>query len=244
MNASPRLLLVSLRDTHDPMAQHERACVAAVCDVPEAHIAVHQGLSDPLTADDLTGIDAVFFGGSGAYSILDPHPWKPGAMDALKRVIDARLPTWASCFGFQGLALAMGGEVVHDPSRTEMGGVELARTEAGRADPFVGLLPDRFWVQQGHQDHVDDLPQGCQRLAVGGVGCEQLTKVDGAPFYASQFHPELDVAAIVYRFTFYADHYSQGDPDGFAAKLDALRACPDTPEIRTMLRTLVRAPRG
>lgn len=244
LSTAPRLLLVSLRDPDDPMAEHERQCVARVCDVPEDHIHIHEGLSHPLEGSDLWGIDAVFFGGSGAYSILDPHPWRAQAIDALKRVIDARLPSWASCFGFQGLALALGGEVVHDPSRTEMGGVELALTDHGLRDPLTSLLPPSFWVQQGHQDHVDDLPEGCVPLARGGVGCEQLTRVAGAPFYASQFHPELDVAAIVYRFRFYAHHYAQGDPEGFHRKLEALQACPDTPELSDLLRTLVRTPRG
>lgn len=244
MHHDPKLLLVSLRDPHDPMAEHERSCVGAVCRVDPAEIVVHTALTDPLHASDLHGVDAVFFGGSGAYSILDPHPWRQDAIDALKRVIDERIPSWASCFGFQGLALALHADVVHDPSRAEMGGVQLQLTDLGAADPLVGMLPRDFWVQSGHQDHVDRLPEGCLQLATGGVGCEQLTKVDGAPFYASQFHPELDVEAIVYRFEFYADHYSHGDPEGFARKLAALQSSPDTPEMVKVLQTLVRQGRS
>lgn len=226
------------------MAEHERSCVGAVCRLDPAEILVHTALTEPLHADDLLGVDAVFFGGSGAYSILDPHPWRQGAIDALKRVIDARLPAWASCFGFQGLAMALDAEVVHDPARAEMGGVQLQLTAEGSADPLVGMLPRDFWVQTGHQDHVEVLPEGCLRLATGGVGVEQLTRVDGAPFYASQFHPELDVEAIVYRFEFYADHYAQGDPEGFARRLAALQNTPDTPEMVQVLQTLVRQGRG
>lgn len=240
----PRLLLVSLRDPHDPMAEHERACVARVCRVSEARIALLPILSGPMHASDLMGTDAVFLGGSGAYSVLDPHPWRQDALDAVSRVIDSRLPAWASCFGFQGVAMALGAEVVHDPSRAEMGGITLALTDAGRSDDLTRLLPEQFWVQTGHQDHVDTLPDGLVRLAAGGNGAEQLARVDGAPFYASQFHPELDVAAIIHRFRFYASHYDGGDPAAFHARLEALQASPDTPEIVDLLSSLVRAGPG
>ena len=56
----------------------------------------------------LEGRPAVFFGGSGAYSVTDEHDWIREALDFFLKVVDQKVPAYASCFAFQGLALAMG----------------------------------------------------------------------------------------------------------------------------------------
>lgn len=240
MTARPRILLVSLRDPDDPMAGHERRCFADAAAVPETQVEVHAIQEGPLTADHLQGPDAVLFGGSGAYSVLGRSPWMPTALDALRRVLDARRPSWSSCFGFQAFALLLGGTVVHDATRTEMGGTQLRLTGAGVADPVTGQLPSTFWAQQGHQDHVIALPAGVVRLATGQPGIEQCFRVEGAPCYASQFHPELDARRVAERFRFYRDHYHRGDPASFDARIAELEASPDTPEMGHVLARLVR----
>ncbi|MCB9682022.1 MAG: type 1 glutamine amidotransferase [Alphaproteobacteria bacterium] len=237
---TPRVLLISLRDAHDPMASHERACFARAADVPVDAVDVHVVFDAPLPPASVHAYDAFFFGGSGAYSVLDDTPWMPDALEALLRVIDAARPTWASCFGFQAVAKALGGVVVHDEALTEMGAVQLTLTDAGRADPLLGTLPEPFWVQEGHHDHVIALPPAVTRLAIGDRGVEQAFRIDGVPFYASQFHPELDIDAVIARFLHYADHYHNGDHADFEAILARLRGGGDTPEVARMLARLVR----
>jgi GMP synthase (glutamine-hydrolysing) len=234
----PRALLVSLRDPNDPMAEHERRCFAACAAVPLDHIELHRMVEGPLPVDRLGRYDGVFFGGSGAYSVLDDVPWIRAGMTALSQVVDARVPAWASCFGFQGLAVALGGTVERDDARQELGATRLHLTEAGRADPLTGALPATFWAQEGHHDHVTVLPRGVVRLATGEVSPEQAFKVDGAPFWASQFHPELDRHSTIDRFLHYLDHYHDGsDADVTLAKL---RAGEDTPEVAGLLARLLR----
>ena len=238
MTHLPRALLVSLRDPHDPMAEHERRCFAASAQVPPEQVDLHRMVEGPLPVDRLGRYDAVFFGGSGAYSVLDDVPWIKAGMTALQQVVEARVPAWASCFGFQGLALALGGTVENDDARQELGATLLHLTDAGRADPLMSALPASFWAQEGHHDHVTALPPGVVRLATGDVSLEQAFKVDGAPFWASQFHPELDRHSTIDRFLHYLDHYHDGsDADVTLAKL---RAGEDTPEVAGLLARLLR----
>ncbi|HMV67606.1 MAG TPA: type 1 glutamine amidotransferase [Myxococcota bacterium] len=240
MSIHPRALLVSLRDPHDPMAHHERACFAAAARIDVDRLDVHAMIDGPLDPASIVGRDAVFFGGSGAFSVLDDVAWIRDGLVALQRVIDARAPAWASCFGFQGLALALGGEVIHDDARTELGATRLELTDEGRADPLVGTLPARFWAQEGHHDHVVRLPPGVTRLARGEAACEQAFKVDGAPFWASQFHPELDPDTTVHRFLHYLELYFTGSRAEADAMLHHLRSGEQTPEVPALLARLVR----
>lgn len=238
--ASPKALLVSLRDPDDPMARQEVGCFAEHAELPIDALDVHFMASGPLRSTSLPAYDAVFFGGSGAYSVLDDVAWIRDGLDALRRVVDARVPAWASCFGFQGLALALGGEVVRDDARTELGATSLRLTAEGRADPLLGTLPDPFWAQEGHHDHVTRLPPGVIRLVAGDLSPEQAFRVDGAPFWASQFHPELTVRTTVGRFLHYRALYGAASEHEANATLRHLESGIDTPEVGRLLSLLVR----
>ncbi|MFT7519890.1 MAG: GMP synthase (glutamine-hydrolyzing) [Kiritimatiellia bacterium] len=234
----PRALLISLRDSHDAMARHEAQCFCTMARLEADELDVHF-MVDGRPADELLeGYDAIFFGGSGAYSVLDDTEWIRATVPVMLRVIDRGLPAWASCFGFQGLALALGGRVVHDESRTEMGSTLLHLTAQGELDPLFGTLPTSFWAQEGHQDHVVDLPPGVTQLARGDGVHAQGFRVDGKPFWASQFHPELVLAATLERFFHYAEHYM--DPSELDSRLQVLVGGQDTPQVGELLARLVR----
>lgn len=222
------------------MASHERLCFAEAAEVPLDAIHLHFMSEGKLTNAELRGVDTVFFGGSGAYSVNDDVQWIRDGLEALLRVVDQRVPAWASCFGFQGLARAMGGEVVRDDEREEMGAVELQLTAAGRADPLMSTLPDRFWGEEGHHDRVTTLPAGVIRMVTGTVCPEQAFRVDGAPFWASQFHPELTPERTAARFEHYREHYFRGPAEEADATLEKLRTGPSTPAVGQLLRQLVR----
>lgn len=235
----PRALLISLRDPHDPMAMQERDCFADRSGLPREQVDVHamaHGRPDPGT---LKRYDAIFFGGSGAYSVLDDVDWIRAGIDTCLRVIDLGIPAWASCFGFQGLALALGGRVVRDDSRQELGSVPLTLTPAGRDDALFRTLPTTFYAQEGHHDHVTELPPGVLLLATGEVSRHQAFRVEGAPFWASQFHPELTSKTTTARFLYYVEHYA-ADPSTAEATLRHLEAGVDTPEVEGLLHKLVR----
>ncbi|MFZ5477126.1 MAG: type 1 glutamine amidotransferase [Myxococcota bacterium] len=228
-----RDVLVSLRDPDDPMARQELRCFRDTTglDLEIVHASAG-GLDDRL----LEEARVLFFGGSGAYSVLDTHAWVRRMLDFLVATVDRKVPAWASCFGFQGLALALGGEVNRDDDRQELGAFEIALTDAGAGDPLFRTLPRTFYAQLGHHDHVDRLPAGVTLLATGGKIRNQAFKVDGAPFWATQFHPELRKATTMERWNYYRAHYA--DKPEKAAEIDhIMETSPDTLEVQGVLRT-------
>lgn len=238
MARAPKALLVSLRDPHDPMAEQERRCFADRAAVPHDAVDLHPMAHGRPDHARLRSYDAVFFGGSGAYSVLDDVPWIRDGLRTCLDVLELRVPAWASCFGFQGVAKALGGLVLRDDERQELGAYELDLTDAGAADPITSALPRTFWAQEGHHDHVIELPPGVTLLATGRGIRNQAFRVDGAPFWASQFHPELTIETTVERFLFYAELYSApGTSERIVAQLRAGR---DTAEMADVLARVVR----
>jgi GMP synthase (glutamine-hydrolysing) len=235
---TPRALLVSLRDPTDPMARQEQRCFADRAELPLDAVDLHPMSEGRPDRGRLRSYDAIFFGGSGAYSVLDDVQWIKDGLATCCDVVELRVPAWASCFGFQGLSLALGGEVVRDDARQELGAVRLELTEAGVDDPVINVLPRRFWAQEGHHDHVMKLPPGVTRLAVGSGIENQAFRVDGTPFYASQFHPELTSETTIERFVHYAALYA--DPSESERVIAHLRSGEDTPEMARVLGRLAR----
>lgn len=221
------------------MAAHERRCFAEAAGVPIENIQMHF-MQDgrPTRGEFMTG-EAVFFGGSGAYSVLDDHPWIRDMLASLREAVELGRPAYASCFGFQGLSRAMGGEVISDDSRTEMGGTPLELTNEGVQDGLFGALPPEFFGQQGHQDHVVGLPKGVTLLARGFDIEAQAFRVDGVPFWASQFHPELRRRHTIERFEHYVEHYLAEDTNVEAVYAE-LKGKPETPEVGDLLARLIR----
>lgn len=235
-----RPVLISLRDPHDPMAAQELRCFSDSAGLPDL-IKVHAATTS-LDERLLDSYDLFFFGGSGAYSVLDTHPWVRNMLDFFLKVVDHKVPAWASCFGFQGLALALGGEVNRDDARQELGTFPIDLTPAGQEDALFSCLPPTFYAQLGHHDHVDRLPSGVQLLATGRGIYNQAFKVEGAPFWATQFHPELRKETTLERWRYYRDHYASEEQ---AREIDAVyEAAPDTEISQRVMRQFVLLHQG
>ncbi|MDP6944709.1 MAG: type 1 glutamine amidotransferase, partial [Myxococcota bacterium] len=149
-----------------------------------------------------------------------------------KVVIGQQVPTFASCFGFQALVLAGGGEVVHDDKRAEVGTYTLTVTEAGQSDPLFGPLAPKFMAQLGHKDHAARLPAGMTNLAFSELAPYQALQVEGLPIVATQFHPELTRDANTERYLRYWEAYGTGDK----ANDPVLARMADSPEATGLLR--------
>ena len=220
------------------MAHHERLCFAEAAEVPLDAIDLHSMILGRPSISTLRSYDAIFFGGSGAYSVNDDVPWIRDSIEVLLEVAALKVPAFASCFGFQGLAIALGGSVVNDESRVEMGSTLVELTEAGKADPLFGSLPPSIWVQEGHHDHVEILPEGVDLLVSGSVCHDQAFRVKGAPFWATQFHPELTLAKTIERFHHYADFYLK--PEEVEPRLKQLLGGKESPEVGNLLARIIR----
>lgn len=191
-----RCLLLQVRDAGDPMGPHEIEAFQRIMASLPAEIAVFDLLARPLRVGDLDGVDLVLMGGSGSYSATSADPWLETALDSLRLVHSSRVPAFASCWGFQGMAAAMGGEVVRDRSRAEVGTYEVELTPAGKTDPVFAYLGGRFRAQLGHEDLVETLPPGTTLLASSARVAHQAYRFEDAPIYCTQFHPELDAAGL------------------------------------------------
>ena len=228
-----RLRLVQIR-THPDVLAEERRSFLTRAGLDEDQLEVTNALSDPLTPALLDDVDAVMIGGAGAYSVTQTYGWTQALVDLCHACADRELPLFGSCWGHQFIARAFGGEVVHDPERSEMGTHTVDLTDAGRADPLFSTLPATFGTQMGHQDRVARLPDGATELARNDRAPFQAFRLDGLPVYGTQFHSELDAETERQRLVAYRDHYPEmADPDAFDAVVAALR---ETPEADDLLR--------
>lgn len=230
-------VLVSLRDPGDPMAEHELMCFELATGLSEIRV-VHAASRVP--GPEELDADLLLFGGSGAYSVLDSHQWVQRLLDFLLEVVDLGVPAWGSCFGYQGLALAMGGSVVFDNQRARMGGFEVLLAEGAHQDPLFRHLPYGFHAQFGHHDHVVELPHGVSLLATDPHGRFEAFRVDGSLFWAAQFHPELTSELTLSRFHHYRDHYAHDQAEAVEA---AITGGEDRGEAQAVLPALVKLAR-
>ncbi len=202
------ILLIQARDPGDPMLRHELECFAERTGLAIDRFDPVNLCESSLPALQAGRWDAVMIGGSGDYSLArGGFDWHQPFLDYLAELVRRDVPTFASCFGFQGLVQAMGGEVVSDPRQAEVGTFRVELTTEGLADPLFLGLPKNFAVQLGHNDSVRNIPVTMRRLASSERCPVQAVRVNGARIVATQFHPELDMEANIVRYTRYLHHY-------------------------------------
>lgn len=228
-----RFLLLQIRDADDPIRQQEVACFAAALECDLADVVPFDLLAAAPSRALLAEFDAVLVGGSGNYSAAGEGVWLDRALAGLRQIVDLNMPMFASCWGFQALARALGGRCEHAPQFAELGTIELATTAAGRDDPLFATLPPTFLGQAGHEDCVTRLPEVAVWLASSERTAYQAFRVAGAPIYCTQFHPELTLKSLIDRVAAYPQYVERiaGVPfDEFCTR------CHETPEANALLR--------
>jgi GMP synthase (glutamine-hydrolysing) len=226
LDESLRFLILQVRNPDDPMRDHEVQSFARSFGCPTSSIGVSDLLSGAPSSQVLARSDIVLLGGSGDYSVARGGPWLPAALDSMVTLYETKKPTFASCWGFQAMARALGGEVVKDHARAEVGNVTLELTSAGESDPVFGPLDKRFTVLIGHEDIVTELPPQATLLASSDRVENEAYRLEGAPIYATQFHPELDRQGLLDRLRAYPSYW----PLAGAETMEELEAItPETP---------------
>ena len=221
-----KFLLLQIRNNDDPMRHQEIACFASALNCHPDQIRIFDLLSGVPTLECLSRVDVVLLGGSGDYSVAEGGEWLPPALESMRELYEVGKPTFASCWGFQAMARALGGEVVTDVNRAELGTVQVTLTEAGRRDPVFRELGDTFPAAMGHQDCVDRLPPDAVRLASSEKVQNQAFRVPDKPIYCTQFHPELTKEELIERIVAYPQYVERiaGEPvDEFIQKLCTTR---------------------
>ncbi len=205
MNDRVRYLLLQVRNDDDPMASHEVECFARALNCAPDRIREFDLIAGSPSDAELDAVDVVLLGGSGDYCVSAGGAWLDPALDTMRQLHATSKPTFASCWGFQAMAQALGGHVMADASRAEVGTHEVFLTDEGRADPLFGALAgagDHFPAQMGHEDVVDRLPPDAVLLAKTRLS-NQAFHFPGKPIYCTQFHPELDRETLLDRLRKY-----------------------------------------
>ena len=210
----PFLLLATRAE--DEAADDEYAAMlrAGGLDEPQLHrVRLEAGPLPPLDLDRYAGIVL----GGGPFDSSDPEesksPTQRRVESQLRRLLDELVsrdfPFLGACYGVGTLGVHQGGTV--DRTYGEpIGAVPVTLTGAGRADPILAGLPETFDAFVGHKEALRDAPHGAVLLASSPACRVQMFRVR-TNLYATQFHPELDVAGLVTRVRIY-QHYGYFPP--------------------------------
>lgn len=232
-----RYLLLQVRNADDPMRAQEIGCFARSLNCEVDQILPIDLLQRVPTRGELDEHHIILIGGSGHYGAVEAAPWLDRTCDFLRELHERALPTFASCWGFQAISLAMKGQVVKDPGRAELGTHELRLSEDGKRDPLFGPLGEVFHGQMGHEDRVLKLPEDAILLASSQTNQYQAYRFSGKPIYCTQFHPELDRKHLLERLKIYPNYVKQIS----GLTLDELaKSCFDTPGTQELLPRFVK----
>lgn len=231
-----RLLLLQIRSEWNVRDEEHRS-FASYCGVALEQIDILNVFDTPaFPADVADGYDALLVGGASEANVLEPERFSfvHDSQRLLRHVLDTGQPTFASCFGFQLVVLALGGRVLHREQDFEMGTLPIRLAETAATDPLFRDTPDSFAAVSVHRQYTDRVPPGCELLAYTDA-CVHAIRAQGRPFWAFQFHPEVDKATLVERLTHYRAHYTDGD-DHLGQVLDE---AVETPESNHLMRKFV-----
>ena len=219
------------------MRLQEVSCFSEALPCAESQITVTDLIGGPVLDERaLAQVDVVLLGGSGDFSVAEGGPWWDAAADTLRLLHQTSKPTFASCWGFQALAQALGGHVVTDLNRAELGTISVQLTEDAIDDPVFGPLEPSIDVQMGHQDIVERLPSDAVCLASSDHVTNEALTFRGKPIYGTQFHPELSRQRLIERVVAYPQYIKRiagMELDEFVA------SCGDTPRATTLLRRFI-----
>ncbi|GAA4287265.1 glutamine amidotransferase [Georgenia daeguensis] len=111
------------------------------------------------------------------------------------------LPFLGLCFGVGALGRRAGG-VVDGTYAEETSAALITLTAEGRRDPVLGGLPGAFESYVGHKEALRAVPPGATLLATSAACPVQAFRL-GRNQYVTQFHPEMDRAALITRIEVY-----------------------------------------
>lgn len=228
-----KILLLQARHASDLARKEERYSFALKAGIDEEQIIPFDLLTQTPTMADVKKYDALMVGGSGDFYVSKGNlPAFERILDLLAEVVETGHPTFASCFGFQLMIEALGGSVVYDQDRMEVGTYQIFLTEAGKADELFNCLPGTFWAQLGHKDRADRLPEGVIKLAFNENSPIQALRIPNQPIWATQFHPELTREENLLRFERYLDGYAAFmSEDEMKTTLERFRESPETEQL-------------
>ena len=196
------------------MARHEQSCLERRVEKLSVIWRVRNVFADQPSAAWLENASAMIVGGSGSYSVHDARStrWVSPLRDVLELALKTSLPSLGICFGHQLLGFHMGARVETDPRLAEVGTISIDLTDPGDSDPVFGMFSPRFLAHTGHSDSVIGTPAGVTLLGRSHDLETQIFKVDDAPFYSTQFHPDISGQEARHRYQAYQNGLAESIP--------------------------------
>ena len=193
-----------------------------------------------LELDDWSGILI----GGGPFNSSDPVEDKSAVQRRVEADLNALLddvvardfPFFGACYGVGTLGVHQGG-VVDRTYAEPISAVDITLTDDALDDPVLAGMPQRFAAFVGHKEACSVLPPSAVLLASSAACPVQMFRVR-SNVYATQFHPELDVAGIVTRVRVY-QHAGYFEPAEMNELIDVLSQAVVT-EPGRMLANFVR----
>ncbi len=215
--------VVILQFRTDVSGPHELACMQRLAAIPFGQIIALNCAHPAVTQSDLAPFFAkathLIIGGWGEAGYESQGPVRQWVDDTIAKVkplitsaIDRGVFVLGSCFGHQLLADLYGGQVTADPAYGECGVLPQYLTPAASTDPLIGHFPDEFLAVVGHQGSVISVPDSATVLSASDrcpiTACRYAPRVWGF-----QFHPELNLAELLYRLRLYDTYDTQSLSD-------------------------------
>ncbi|HEY81287.1 MAG TPA: type 1 glutamine amidotransferase [Anaerolineae bacterium] len=239
-----KLLLLQARQATDPARHEERVSFAKRLGAPLSAIVAHDLLQGPPSLEKVRAHRAMLIGGSGEFDVSKRNlPHFDATLQRLREIVDLGLPMFASCFGFQLLVQALGGEIVNDPETAEIGTFPIHLTEEAKKDELFSILPDTFLAQLGHKERAESMPPGVITLAYSDKVAHEAMRIPGKPIWATQFHPELDLEDHLVRFRRYLHIYAHlFSEEQIEAMLASFKPSPEAEKLLPRFMAIVCAP--
>jgi GMP synthase (glutamine-hydrolysing) len=129
----------------------------------------------------------MLFGGEQNVGEEDRYPWLEDEYELLRGWVAAGTPVLGVCLGAQTLAHAAGGSVTKS-DEPQVGFREVTLTDAGKRDPVLGVLPERFEALLSCS-YEFDVPPGAVAIATTGARTQGYRL--GRRAWGLAFHPEV-----------------------------------------------------
>ncbi|WP_206192475.1 glutamine amidotransferase [Scrofimicrobium canadense] len=204
-----RFLMLSTRD-NDDLALGERSALLKYSGLNHDELTWVRLERDAFPRIDLSAWDGIILCGS-RFDVGAPESSKSlkqqeieGNLHRLLSEIIARdFPFMGICYGLGLLTVQLGGRM--DTTYSEdISAPVLTLTSEGLREPLLSNIPPRFQAYVGHHEAVSVLPPDMVTLVQGQAAPTQMIRI-GKNVFATQFHPELDLAGIQFRIEFFAD---------------------------------------
>jgi GMP synthase (glutamine-hydrolysing) len=222
----PFLLLAIRPET--VAADEEYAAMLRCTGLDERHfrrLRLEQAPLDPVDLDCWSGIVV----GGGPFQASDPESKKSATQRRIEtdlaalldQVVHSDFPFLGACYGIGTLGLHQGA-VVDRTYGEPVGGIFIDLTPEGWQDPLLRVAGSPFGAFVGHKEAIRTLPAHVVPLATSESCPVQAFRVR-TRVYATQFHPELDLAGLATRVQTYR-YAGYFPPDQADAVLAAARA--------------------